>query len=258
MHKLNGLYTDKIRLNKKYKGVLKKIKMKKNIYIKLFHNAVALGLAFVIFTASSMMVLAAADSKSLTGEITVSGQSANGTTPFVLLNGEQAFTGRTFFASGSFATAENINTTLKLGKAGYVTLSPNTNLSLNFDEKTISGVLSAGQIKVFNNEGVAVKIETADGVLSNEADQASTFTVDMLSGTTQATAENGVVLLNNGTSTAPIDRKKDDDDNKKKGGVFGGSVTAPVLVFAGIVTAAVIFAATNGNNDNARSVSPVR
>lgn len=193
-----------------------------NTHAILLRNITAACLALVIFTTSSMIALASPANKSLMGEITVSGQNASGNARSVMLNGENVFSGRTFFSNGTIATANDVTSTIKLGKLGYIVLNPNTTLNLSFDEKTIAGTLSAGQIKVFNADGVDVKIQN----------------------------------LNNATATvAPANAKKDDDENDKFG---AGSALGPILVFAGIVTAVVIIVLVNRDDDNNTVVSPVR
>jgi len=147
-----------------------------------------------------------------------------------MLNGEPVMTGRTFFSAGMIATPENINSTVRIGKLGYVTLTPNTNLNLSFDENTISGTLSAGQIKVSNAEGVNVRIQTNAGLVTNESTLASNFTIN---------AEKAV-------------RQDADDD------ADGNSALGPILVFSGIVAAAVILVLVNRDEDDDVVVSPVR
>lgn len=185
-------------------------------------NITAACLALMIFTSSSMIALASTETKSLMGEITVSGQNTDGNAPFVLLNGENALTGRTFFSNGTITTSDVVTSTIKLGKLGYVTMAPNTTLSLSFDEKTISGTLSAGQAKVFNAEGIDVNIKN---------------------------------INNATTSVAPMAQTQDDDDDD---GIFNNSAVGPVLVFAGIVAAAVILVVVNDDDDENRPISPVR
>ena len=193
--------------------------MRKNFYTNWLRNITAACLAMMIFTTSSMIALAATEPKSLMGEITVSGQNTDAS---VLLNGENAFTGRTFFSNGTIVTPENVTSTVKLGKLGYVSLSPNTTLTLKFDEKTISGTLSAGKADVFNAEGVNVQIEN---------------------------------LGNATTSVVPMNNAQDDDND----GIFNNSAVGPVLVFAGIVAAAVILVVVNDDDDdNNVTLSPVR
>ena len=111
-----------------------------------------------IFIGSSMFALAEAESKPLAGEISISGQNFNGGESSVTLNGENVFSGRTFFSSGVIAT-NNAAATVRLGKLGYLNLTPNSVLSLNFSEDNISGLLSAGEAEVFSSEGVKVNIE---------------------------------------------------------------------------------------------------
>jgi len=192
-------------------------------YTNWLRNITAACLAMVIFTTSSMIALAGTENKSLMGEITVSGQNANGNAPFVLLNGEQAITGRTFFSSGTIATPEAVTSTVKLGKLGYIVLSPNTTLTLSFDEKTISGTLSAGQAEVFNAEVVEVKIQN---------------------------------LGNAAASVVPVNKAQQDDDDS--GGGFFGSATGPIIVFAAIVATAVVLVVLNNDDDDDFTVSRVR
>ncbi len=120
-------------------------------------SILALCLMLTVLVGSSSVALAKVEN-SLAGEIVVTGNSINGEQPFVLLNGERALNGRTFFSSGVITT-ENSGATIKLEKLGYINISPNSVLSLNFSEKNISGKLTAGNVQVFNNDGVAVNIE---------------------------------------------------------------------------------------------------
>jgi hypothetical protein len=196
--------------------------MRKNFYMNWIRSITAACLAMMIFTSSSMIALAGTEKKSLMGEITVSGQNTNGNSPSVLLNGENAFTGRTFFSNGTITTSEAVTSTIKLGKLGYVTMSPNTTLTLSFDEKTISGTLSAGNAQVFNADGVEVNIQNLGNAI---------------------------------TSVAPMNQAQDDDDDD---GILGGSAVGPVLVFAGIVAAAVILVVVNDDDDDDLVVSTVR
>ena len=207
--------------------------MNRNFYAVLLRNITAACLALVVLTTSSMIALAGTDKKSLMGEITVSGQMTNGSAASVLLNGESAFTGRTFFSSGTIATPANVNSTVSLGKLGSISLSPNTTLSLSFTDSTISGTLSAGEIRISNAEGVAVKIQTNAGVVTNESNLAKTYTVK-----------------------ADSAARQDDAD------ADGNSPVGPIIVFGGIVAAAVIFVLLhNRDKDNGAgdvSISPIR
>ena len=131
--------------------------MMRNTKASWLRNITAFCLMLTVLVGSSSVALAKVEN-SLAGEIVVTGNNTNGEQPFVLLNGERALSGRTFFSSG-LITTENSGATIKLEKLGYINLSPNSVLSLTFSENTISGKLTAGNIEVFNNDGVAVNIE---------------------------------------------------------------------------------------------------
>jgi hypothetical protein len=231
-------------------------KMKEKSNTVCFRNILAYCLLFATFVASSTVAWALPENKSTAGELIVSGRNTKGETPFVMLNGERAFSGRTFFSSGTIATTEDNNATVKLGKLGSLSLSPNSILSLSFGSNKISGNLIAGQIKVFSNEGVEVKIQTADQVIINDASQNNVFTVDIQTGVTKAIAETGSVNLNNGDTTIPAQsgQQTATDEN---------SYIGPLIVFGAVVAVAAIYVITHNNNNNnnigvVNTVSPTR
>jgi hypothetical protein len=131
--------------------------MKMNNNVNWLRNLAAFCLMVTVFVSTSMVALAKPGS-SLAGEIIVSG-SNTGNESLVMLNGERAFSGRTFFESGVVSTSETTSATIKLGKLGYITLAPNSSMSVSFTENTISGKVLSGDVKVFNNAGVTVNVE---------------------------------------------------------------------------------------------------
>lgn len=188
--------------------------MKKNINANRLRSILAFCLMLTVLVGSSSVALAKVEN-SLAGEIVVTGNSMNGEQPFVLLNGERALNGRTFFTSGVITTTETTGATVKMGKLGYLNLSPNSVLSLNLSENNISGKLTAGNVQVFNSDGVAVNIEK----------------------------------IENGKSTAiPSARQNDDDDDNSAWVpilVFAGVVgTAVILVLANRGDDCVVTAST--------------
>ena len=128
-------------------------------------------LAVAVIATYSMVTLAA--SEKVAGELTVSGRAVDGQNPSVKVNGEIAQTGRTIFSASTIATPENASAVVNVGKAGKIELAPNTVMSLSFDEKGISGDLSAGHITVLNAAN-AVSVKTVDGktLNLNEGDSA--------------------------------------------------------------------------------------
>ena len=138
-----------------------------NILFRL-RNFTAFCLMVAVFAATSLVASAAPEKNVSMGELVVSGSSVDGNEPAVMLNGEKAFNGRTFFSSGTIATTDSTTATVKLGKLGSVSLAPNSVLSLSFGDNTINGTFTAGQIKVANSEGVIVNIINAEGFSGNK------------------------------------------------------------------------------------------
>lgn len=201
-----------------------------------------LGLIWAVFVSSSTVALATPGGK-LAGEIIVSGKTD---TNAVTLNGERALSGKTFFSAGVISTSEAGSATVNLGKLGSINLSPNSVLSLSFTENNISGNLSAGQIKVFAREGVAVNIQTVDGLVNSAADQTNVYTIDVQSGSTQTLAEQGSVFLNDGQTNVP----QPQSSNKNRFWI-------PVLI-ASAIAATVVIVVLASRDDDDEVVSPTR
>ena len=174
----------------------------------------ALSMCLVVATIATYSMVALAGSERVAGELLITGKSTNGEAPFVKVNGEAAQSGRSVFSSSTIATPENANAVINLGKLGKIELAPNTILSLNFDDKGISGDLAAGQVTVLSASN-SVNINTA----------------------------NGTTKLNAGESAAATGAKAQDDDNK--GG--GSSYLIWALILGG-AAAGIVIAATSNNN----------
>jgi hypothetical protein len=179
-----------------------------------------------ILTVFSMVALAGTGA--VAGELTVSGTAANGV--FVTVNGEPAESGRTISSSSTITTPEGITAVVNFGKLGKIQVGPNTTFSLNADNTSIAGNLTAGSITVLNaTNGVSVRTLSGETVTVGVGETATA------SGTTAKST----------TTTA------------------GGNHNW--LIFALVATgamAAIVYAATTGSNNRlgagATTVSPVR
>ncbi|MCD9187830.1 MAG: hypothetical protein LUM44_15520 [Pyrinomonadaceae bacterium] len=178
----------------------------------------ALSMCMMVAVTATYSMVALANTGKIAGEILVSGKNINGEAPFVKVNGEDAKSGRSIFTSSTIVTPENANAVINLGKAGKIELAPNTNLALNFDEKSISVDLSAGKITVLG-ASESVNVKTLEGK-----------TLQLKAGE---------------TATAAGKSQDDDDDDDDK----GGAAWIPyVLIFGGAV-AGVVVAATLADNE---------
>jgi hypothetical protein len=217
--------------------------MKNTIYPKRIQNFVASSLAIAVFTTTSMVALATPE-RALMGELTVTGSA-------VTVNGERAASGRSISSSTVIATSDDSSAVINLGTTGRIELAPNSSLNLNFDEKTISGSINEGNVKVSSAPGVEVKVATKEGEITNESSELNVFAVDAAG---KAVTESGTLYLNNGESVVQTGgqqtggQQTPDDD---------ASSIVPVGILVGAVAASIIYLATR-DDENLQVVSPIR
>ncbi len=123
-------------------------------------KALSMCLCVAILATYSMVALAGP--RKVAGELTVSGKDVSGETPFVLVNGEAARSGRSVFSASTITTSEGVSAVINLGKLGRVELAPATVLNLKFDETGVAGDLASGTVSVLGTSD-KVSIKTLDG-----------------------------------------------------------------------------------------------
>lgn len=96
--------------------------------------------------ANKSTVVATKPSVRLTGRLTADGP--------VAINGNKARTGDTIFPGAVIETPPNVGATVQLGALGQLDLSPNTSLSLSFDQGNVQGELLKGCAILNTNHGV--------------------------------------------------------------------------------------------------------
>lgn len=204
---------------------------------------IVFALTVSILTGQTMVALAMPKDARPAGELTVKGKMPTDEKPFVLVNGDRSFTGRSVFSSGTIATTETTSAIINLGKLGRIEIAPASVMTLSFSDNSISGVLSSGDVRVSNADGVAVKINTPNDVITNERNAASSFSVAVGPETSKVAATLGSVRYNNGKSVA----KQDDDDDDD------GEIWVPLLVIGGAVAAVVLFVALANDDEDISS-----
>ena len=183
-------------------------------------------------------------------EITVNGTADAGEKPFVEVNGERAFSGRSFFSNGTVATTDTSSATISLGKLGRIYLAPASSLSLDFTDGRISGVLSKGNVSVASTDGVSVKIDTPNDSIATEGTASSRFTVSVVGDRTGVAVENGAVRSSDGAKIAGKQDDDDDDDDYSK--IWWG------VGIAAAVAAVIIIVVVTSDDDDDDTVSPIR
>jgi hypothetical protein len=201
---------------------------------------IVFALTVSILTGQTMVALAMPKAGQSAGELTVKGKMPTDEKPFVLVNGDRSFTGRSVFSSGTIATTETTSAIINLGKVGRIELAPSSIMTLNFSDNSISGVLSSGDVRVSNADGVAVKIDTPNDVITNEGNGASSFSVLVGGDTSSVAATSGTVRYNHGASVA----KQQDDDDDDDG------IWVPLVVIGGAVAAVVLITVMMDDDDD--------
>lgn len=199
----------------------------------VWSQLVVLVSVFTLLASQTMFAFGSKASRVAAGEITVGGIAGKGEKPFVLVNGDPAFSGRTFISGGTIVTEAN-PATVDLGKLGRVILAPGSTLTLSVSETNISGTLASGNLNVSYGDGVAVMITTPNDLVKNEHSTAGSFTVGVAAEGTKVIAEKGVVRYNNGLTLAGT-QDDDDDDHDHDDWTWIAIVVGGVAV-AGLIT----------------------
>jgi hypothetical protein len=210
-------------------------------------KSLAASLAVAVLSVYSMVVLASPGA-SPSGELSVLGQ--------VTVNGQKAISGGTLFSDSVIATAEKSSATVSISKLGRVELAPNSSLRLTFTDNSIMGLLDAGSAQVSTVAGVSVNITTKDGAVVADGNQATSFAVSVVRGSTSIATTYGAAELRSGgtvkqvaagetaTSAMPNPQAGTDDDDLSSGEL------AVLLLAVGGAVAAVIYAVTHNNDLN--------
>ena len=152
------------------------------------------------FTAVAVLCVyssfALAAPKDPTGEITVSGQ--------VTVNGQSAISNSTIISGSTVVTGPNSSAVISLGKTGRIEVLADSNLSLNFSDASIVGILSSGKARVANSAGVATTITTKDATVIADAGQADNFTVEVECSHTHVDATTGLVTMREGANDKQV------------------------------------------------------
>jgi hypothetical protein len=171
----------------------------------------ALSTCLCVAVLATYSMVALASSAKVAGELTVSGDGES----FVVVNGENAKSGRSIFSTSTITTPEGANAIVNLGKLGKIQIAPNSTVALSFDDKGISGDLTAGKLTVLGApEGVSVN-----------------------------TLNGNSVKLMAGQSVTAAGAAQDDDDDDDGGAAWWGYA----LIFGGAAVG-IIWAATQADN----------
>lgn len=118
--------------------------------------------------------------------LTVSGE--------VDINGIRGISGSTIFSGSAIGTGINSYATIDLMRVGRFESQPNTNMTLDFDERSGTCQLRIGVIRIYAQEGAVVNVTTKDGTVLSRG-SAAVFTVETGDDGTLVDVESGDVEL---------------------------------------------------------------
>lgn len=159
-----------------------------------FRKFITLTTLVAVWTVYSMVALAAPNGS--TAEISVTGQ--------VTVNGQSAVSNSTVISGSTIVTGTDSTATVSIGKTGRVELSGDSNLTLQFSDNSITGVLSSGKVRVTNGAGVAATITSKDTVAIADASQSDTFVVEVECSHTHVDTAAGIVTMREGSNDKQI------------------------------------------------------
>lgn len=215
--------------------------------------------AIAVWSAFSMTVIAAPGD--LMSEITVTGQ--------VNVNGQSVVSNSTLTSGSTIVTGENSSAIINMGKNGRVEVLSDSSLTLNFSDNSITGMLTAGNVRVSNAAGIAATITTRNSTVIADAGQANTFGVNVGCADeercTQTYVETttGLVTLRNGTTDKQVAAGTDATYGNpsqtgckpclrpgssapvRTSGLGAGAIAALLLAAGGAVAAALILGGDN-------------
>jgi len=133
----------------------------------------ALSACLIVALYATYSMVALANTDKVAGELIINGKSA----ATVTVNGEVAQSGRSIFSASTITTPENATATINLGKLGKLELAPNSSLTVNFDQTSITGNLTSGTVTVIGSADTSAVITTANGSVGSDTAVNNTFTV---------------------------------------------------------------------------------
>ena len=117
-------------------------------------RSLALCLTLAFLAGAVQFVLPGARAQEAVGQLTITGK--------VKVNGQPAATGDIVLSGATVQTAKGSSAVVSLGKLGRVEALPATQMTLRYDDSSISILIDSGTVRVQTGPGVAATITTKD------------------------------------------------------------------------------------------------
>jgi hypothetical protein len=171
-----------------------------------------------------------------TGEIV----SASKTT----VNGFSAISGATVFNNNRIKTGKEGAAVINLGRLGRIELGPDTDMTLRISEASIGGELRSSQMIVSAQKGVAIAVNSAEGVVTTDGREPAVLTIYLEGKQPRVIAHRGAANVVTTGGKGPEGGKELSQSRRGDGPQRAG--LAPGLAGAAGVSQTAIYAATRG------------
>lgn len=156
-------------------------------------SLIALSVAIGVLNLSAFSVFANSINRTASlGTIQVSG--------VVKVNDVPAISGLTVTSGSHIVTSRGSSSILELGNRSRLLLSDETELALDFSDKSISGTLQTGGLHVFVPASRALTLSTPTAVIAADGSETVAVKIQLEDGVTSITVEQGRVELRSGDS----------------------------------------------------------
>lgn len=230
---------------------------------KHFGKLIMINLLFIVIFASTNLIFA---QPKLAAEITLTPASTSNAETFVTVNGERIISGRSIFSPAEIATSSNAKAKVAIPNTGAVSLAPNSKMNLFFNESTITGIVTSGEITVEIAAGKGLNLTTPDGSVTKSAPAPSSVVViDFVNGKTRVRTLDGQIFFNGAeiaagqTSATPAAQPRPDSQSgqtpKKSSNMY---IILLVVLAAGGALIGLSAGGGGGGGGGSPPVSPTR
>jgi hypothetical protein len=160
------------------------------------------------------------------------------------INGFSAISGATVFNNNRIKTGKQGAAIISLGRLGRIEFGPETDMTLRLSEAGIGGELRSNRVVVSAREGVAIAINTPNGVVTSDGRQPAVLTISVDGGGARVIPHLGAARVvsageNSSTAAKELSQSPRGEGWRRAGlaaGVIGGATIGTTAAKAATAT----------------------
>lgn len=172
------------------------------------------------------------------------------------INGFSAVSGVTVFNNNRIKTGKEGAAIINLGRLGRIELGPETDMTLRISETSIGGelrsnqegqVAQTSQMVVSAQKGVAIAVNTAEGVVTTDGHEPAVLTIYLEGKSPRVITHKGAANVVTGGGNN-LERGKELSQSSRGDGLRRGGLAAGIVGVAGLGRATTTYAVSRGSN----------